>query len=51
LKYYKVYRILPGGKIISFSDNYNTYEYEIFAYQNLLFLPIKEAKEIIKIIN
>ena len=51
LKNYKVYRILPGGKIISLSDKYNTSEYEIFSFQNLLFLPIKEREKIMKILN
>ena len=51
LKYYKVYRILPRGKIISLGDKYNPSEYEIFSYQNLLFLPRKERGEILKILN
>ena len=51
LKYYKVYRILPRGKIISLGDEYNPSEYEIFSYQNLLFLPRKERDKILKILN
>ena len=51
LNYYKVYRILPRGRIISLSDKYNTSEYEIFSYQNLLFLPKKEEEKILKILN
>jgi FkbM family methyltransferase len=51
LKYYKVYRILPRGKIISLSDKYSASEYEIFSYQNLLFLPKKENEKILKILN
>lgn len=51
LKYYKVYRILPRGKIISLGDKYNASEYEVFSHQNLLFLPRKERGEILKILN
>jgi len=51
LKHYKIFRILPGGKIISLSDEYNTDEYEIFLHQNLLFLPRKEKEKILKILN
>jgi FkbM family methyltransferase len=39
---YNVYRILPGGKIITINKDYDSILFELFAYQNLLFYPKKD---------
>jgi FkbM family methyltransferase len=48
---YDVYRILPGGKILTIKDKYETTSYEIFSYQNILFYPNKEKVKLNTIIN
>lgn len=48
---YDVYRILPGGKILTIKDKYETTTYEIFSYQNILFYPKKEKIKLNTIIN
>jgi FkbM family methyltransferase len=39
---YNIYRILPGGKIITIKEEYDPTIFELFSYQNLLFYPKKE---------
>jgi len=51
LQLYDVYRILPGGKILTIKDRYETTTYEIFSYQNLLFYPKKDSLKLNRIIN